>query len=143
MGACTKIGWTRLEGRPIDTLFCHGLVPVDTYIRYLKEYSAMIQRGERPTVAVGVYKDGVLDYEFTDKVELLVNSDTFVLGTTPNFNSATWYEMEDMFRTDDNRRIEKYRRVVWHGSSIGTIQFDSGEDAIDHIIGNMEEQDGH
>lgn len=140
MGVCTKVKWTNPEGKSVDTLFCHGIMPVDTYYEYLKDYSRILRRGDKPTVAVGfLAEDGSIGYRFTDKPEHLSNADTYVLGACPNYSPPTWQEIEDMFRRRDNWRIERARRIRRSKVSMGEIPFDSGEDALDYLIGRMED----
>lgn len=111
MGACTKLKWARQEGRSIDSLFCHGLLSVDTYYRYLKEYDSLTRRGIKPKVAVGVIRDGVLDYEWTCRAERDAWPDTFIYGACSNYGCPGGHELSEMFRSEDNRLIERQRRV--------------------------------
>ena len=140
MGACTKLKWAMLEGRSVDSLFCHGLLPVDAYYRYLREYDSLTRRGIRPRVAVGELKDGVLDYKWTDRLEIEPNGDTYVYGACPNFGCPTVYEIEDMSHTEESARIERLRRIKCAGVKVGCITFRDSEDCIDHLSKQLEDQ---
>ena len=142
MGACTKLKWARQEGRSIDSLFCHGLLSVDTYYRYLKEYDSITRSGMRPKVAVGVIRYGVLDYRWTEKFEIEPNPDTYVIGTCPNFGCPTEHDLMDMCSSSDNRKIEKMRRVKFTRVNVGCLSFDSIDDVIDHLTSQLEDCDG-
>ena len=142
MGACTKLKWSRQEGRSIDSLFCPGLLSVDAYYRYLKEYDSITRSGMRPKVAVGVIRYGVLDYEWTEKFEIEPNPDTYVMGTCQNFGCPTEHDLMEMCRSSDNRKIEKLRRVKFTGINVGCLSFGGFDEVIDHLTSQLEDCDG-
>ncbi len=139
MGACTKIKRTRLEGMSVDSLFRHGFLSVDTYYRYLIERSEMVRKGIRPRAAVGTMKDGVLDYKFTDRIEMDSGPDTYAIGACPNFMCPTWKEIEEFSRTEESRNIEMWRRVNLKSPRVGNVEFDNDDDISDYITRKIEE----
>ncbi len=139
MGACTKIGWTRQEGRSIDTLFCHGLISVEAYYRYLREYDKLTRMGIKPKVAVGVIRNGIMDYKWTDKIEIEPNGDTYMYGACPNFGCPTEHELSEMSRSEENRLIERQRRVKCVGVKVGCVPFRDWDECIDYLSRKMED----
>lgn len=139
MGACTKLKWTRQEGRSIDSLFCHGLISVEAYCRYLREYDSLTRKGIKPRVAVGVLKNGEMDYEWSDRVEIEANGDTFMFGACNNYGCPTDHEIAEMSRSDDNRRIEMARRVLSGFVDVGCVRFNDFDECIDYLSREMED----
>ena len=133
MGQCTKINWSRIEGRSVDTLFCHGIMSVETYYRYLREYDSMTRRGVKPTVAVGEIRDGAIDYRWTERVELEVNRDCYAFGPCPSFGCPTEYEISDFFSSEDRSDVDARRRMRSEEVRIGIIRFQDQEECLDYI----------
>ena len=141
MGACTKLKWARLEGRSVDSLFCHGLLSVDVYYRYLREYDKLTRRGIKPKVAVGVVRNGIMDYEWTCRAEREAGSDTFIYGACNNYGCPTEHELSEMSRSEEDRLIERQRRVKCVGVKVGCVPFQDWEECIDVLSMILEDCD--
>lgn len=142
MASCSKLSYAMRKGSSVDALFCHGQLSVDTYYRYLREYDLLTRNGIRPKVAFGVLKNGVMDYEWGEKVEIEAGSDTYMYGACPNFGCPTEHDIEDLYRSDENRSIEMQRRVKRVGVEVGCVPFRDWDECVDHISRQLEDCDG-
>ena len=142
MGSCTKLGYAMREGVSVDTLFCHGQLSVDSYYRYLREYDKLTRRGIKPKVAVGVLRNGIMDYKWTDKIEIEPNGDTYMYGACPNFGCPTEHELSEMFRSEESRLIERQRRSKCVGVKVGCVPFRDWDECIDGLSRILEDCDG-
>ena len=142
MGSCTKLGYAMREGVSVDTLFCHGQLSVDSYYRYLREYDKLTRRGIKPKVAVGVLRNGIMDYEWTCRAEREAGPDTFIYGACNNYGCPTEHELSEMSRSEENRLIERQRRSKCVGVKVGCVPFRDWDERIDGLSRLLEDCDG-
>ncbi len=133
------------EGFKIDTLFKRGIISVDVYLRYLKEYAAKLSRGEKPTQAVGVMKNGTLDYEWTDKREPDATPDFYLFknwGMIPTISLTEYAEWFPSLTAAEHERINRGVRILNAqdcNCNVDGIVYDSDECYMDALLGAIEE----
>lgn len=133
------------EGFKVDTLFMRGLISADVYLRYLKEYAAKLSRGEKPTQAVGVMKNGTLDYAWTDRREPDATPDFYLFrnwGMIPTLTLTEYAEWFPSLTAAEHERIRRGAEVRNAQDCIFVVDgivYDSDECYIDALLGAIEE----